>query len=225
MNIADLRLLHYWTAIAYKDMSVDASRWRLWQIDCVEIALNFPFLLRALLALAAVHKVAQPTRIPQAQRQALLLQADRHISNALETYRRNLEHPREETAIPMFLLSMVLVTYNLASAQLEAPEDPIKAMRNCIGLVQGVTLVIRPHWDQIMNSKIFEAMIEKPPEESEGEVEEVLRLKKLAETKKTSTRDLYTSAIDDLHQSFLKTRQCPVDHDRLVGVQQNNVGG
>ncbi|KAJ4289045.1 hypothetical protein N0V90_011387 [Kalmusia sp. IMI 367209] len=195
-------------------MNVDPTRWPAWQIDCVEIGFDFPFLLRGFLALSAIHKAATD---PQAERQTLLLQADSHISSALETYRKNLEQPRDETAMAMFLLSIVLVTYNLASAQLEAPEDPIGALHHCFRLAQGVSLVIQPHMEQIVNSKMMNAIVEQGPENaSEGEVFEILRLKKLAETKKTSIGDSYTIAIDDLHAHFLRTRQCPPENDRLA---------
>ncbi|KAJ4354221.1 uncharacterized protein N0V89_005955 [Didymosphaeria variabile] len=143
--------------------------------------------------------------------------ADTHISSALETYRKILEHPAEETAMAMFLLSVVIVTYNLASAQLEAPEDPIGALHHCFRLAQGVSVVIQPHVTQIMNSKMLSKIVEQGPGLTfNGEVPEVLRLKKLAETKKTSAHDFYTLAIDDLHTHFLKTRQCPPENDRLV---------
>lgn len=209
-----MRLLHHWSTRSYKDMNVDPARWPAWQIDCVEIAFDFPFLLRGILALAAIHKTACGF---QADRQSLLLQADTHISSALETYRMNLEHPAEETAMAMFLLSMVIVTYNLASAQLEAPEDPIAALHHCFRLVQGVALVIQPHVTQIMNSRMMSRIVEQGPVTmSEGKVPEVLRLKKLAETKKTSAHETYTLAIDELHIHFLKTRQCPPENDRLV---------
>lgn len=209
-----MRLLHYWSTKVYKEMNVDPARWPVWQMDCVEIGFDFPFLLRGLLALAAVHKVATD---PKAERQKLLLQADTHMSSALDTYRKNLGQPRDETAMPMFLLSVVIVTYNLASALLEAPEDPIGALQHCFHLVQGVSLVIQPHMDQIINSKMMNAIVEQGPGSMfDGEVPEVLRLKSLAATKKTSTGEFYVAAIDSLHEHFLKTRQCPPQNDRLV---------
>ena len=120
----------------------------------------------------------------------------------------------------MFLLSMVIVTYNLASAQLEPPEDPIGALHHCFRLVQGVTLVMRPHFTQIMTSNMMGKLVEQgngvSSEDERSDVPEILRLKKLAETKRNSAHDFYTSAIDDLHIHFLKTRQCPPENDRLV---------
>ena len=214
--MADMRLLHWWTAKAYQDMNADPARWPAWQLDCVDVALDFPFLLRGLLALAAIHKTAYD---PQANRQSLLVQADTHMSNALEIYRKNLEVPREETAMAMFLLSVVIVTYNLASAQLAPPEDPIGALHHCFRLVQGVMLVMQPHMEQLVNSKMMESLVEQGPGSVvvfEGNVPEVLRLKKLAETKRTSAHDFYSTAIDDLHNHFIKTRQCPPENDRLV---------
>lgn len=177
----------------------------VWQNDFIEMGFEHPFLLRGILALAAIHKVVSD---PEADRSTLLLQADSHISKALAIYRQNLEHPSEEVAIPMFLLSSILLIYNFASAQLEAPEDPIAAIHHCFRLTHGVKVVVEPNWTHIASSRVFVHMVElvEEPNLDDEPVREIIRLKELAETKDTVIKTAYVTAIDELHRAFLKVR-------------------
>lgn len=179
-------------------MSPNLKRREAWRVSHVEIALEHPFLLRGLLAVAAVHKVLSDAN---ADKSNLLQQADSHISKALTTYRQNLEHPTTETALPMFILSTVLVVYHLATAQLEAPEDPVNAMTHCFRLIQGVLVVVGPNLDQLKDSQIFKDMVVIPATPvTERPIEEIVRLKRLTETKKTPAGSVYIKAIEQLHQ-------------------------
>lgn len=118
----------------------------------------------------------------------------------------------------IFLLSLVIVTYKLAAGQLEGLEDPIGALPHCFRLIQGVGLVIAPHALRLMQSSIMLQIVGNGVVVAiqEGEVPEVLRLKELVETKKSSAQNLHMLAIDDLHTLFLKVRQCPPENDRRV---------
>ncbi|PVH93443.1 hypothetical protein DM02DRAFT_696062 [Periconia macrospinosa] len=198
MSMADLRLLHHWTAKTCDDMSPELKRCNAWRIKHVEVALDHPFLLRGLLAVAAVHKVLTDAH---ADKTSLLVQANDHISKALATYRQNLEQPRAETAVAMFILSTVLVIYHLATVRLEAaPEDPVNAMAHCFRLIQGVLVVVNPNLDQLTSNKVFTDMLASQVPLMEAEpIGEIIRLKRLTETKKTPAGALYIEAINQLH--------------------------
>lgn len=122
----------------------------------IELGFEHTFLLHGILALSAVHKASL---LLPADRQPVLLQADAHISQALDTMRRYLQTPDEETAIPMFVLSSVFLTYNFGSAQ-EKPEDPIGSLHHCFMLLNGIKVVIGPHWDKIKDASCIGPMIE-----------------------------------------------------------------
>ena len=94
-----------------------------------------------------MHKTLQD---PESSRPQLLAQADAHMSNALIVYRQLLPAPTEETAIAMFLLSSLLVTYNLVSAQIQEPDDPIGALVHCFRLLRGVRVVISGYWTKLL---------------------------------------------------------------------------
>jgi hypothetical protein len=152
--LEDMRLLHHWLIKTAPSMHLE-SRSRVWAGPLTEIAFNHHFLLHGILAVAAIHNVYS---VPGVDRQSLLLQADKHISIALSTYRNLLESPTLETSIPVFALASLLVTYNLASAHIEEPEDPIAAIHHCFMLLQGVKIVILPYWAHIQENPVFAEM-------------------------------------------------------------------
>ncbi|KAF2635474.1 hypothetical protein P280DRAFT_411376 [Massarina eburnea CBS 473.64] len=214
MSMADLRLLHHWTTKTCRAMSLDVRRCEAWETRHTEMALDYPFLLRGMLAVAAMHKVIAG---PMADRSSLLAQADAHISRALATYRQKLEEPTADTAVPMFLLSAVLVIYNLAAAQLETTSDSIAAMTHCIGLIHGVVVVARPHWEQVTNSQVFRDLaVDKSAPVGSQTVPEVLRLKSLIDVKNLSPEaTIYIQVVDDLHLAFQRVRECAPNDDTL----------
>lgn len=152
-----------------------------------------------------------------------MLQADSHISHALDTYRKNLETPSVELAIPMFMLSSVILTYNFGSAQLERPEDPISALHHCFMLLQGIKVVVLPHWDRIKDSSVFAHMTDMATPEAlyaldtlarEEKPQEILRLKELTELLLDSQdKEACATAIDELHATWLRFRHISPDRD------------
>jgi hypothetical protein len=221
LPIADLRLLHHWTKTCAKSLHPNpATRSVVWQNDFIELGFDYPFLLRGFLALSAVH---QASLLPPNERQDLLLQADSHISRALDTYRKNLATPKVELAIPMFMLSSVLLTYNFGSAQLERPDDPIGALHHCFMLLQGIKVVVIPHWEQIKDSAVFAHMTDMASPETLAALDtlakaenpqEILRLKELTELLLSSQdKEACATAIDELHETWLRFRHITPDRD------------
>lgn len=152
-----MRLLHHWTAIGYKACTPNfSSRTDSWGVALVELGFDYPFLLRGFLALSAVHKASF---LVQSERPPLLLQADAHISQALEDMRRNLEAPSYEKSIPMFVLSSILLTYNFGSVQ-EMPEDPVGSLHHCFMLLNGIKLITNPFWDKLQHVPVLLPLVE-----------------------------------------------------------------
>lgn len=101
--------------------------------ECVYLLIFVSFKV----GLSAIH---QTVTEPLLDRRKLLLLADSHISDALQIYRKILVEPSLETALPAFLLSSLLVSYTLASAQIEEPVHPLDSIHHCFRLFQGVSL-------------------------------------------------------------------------------------
>jgi hypothetical protein len=218
LPLDDMRLLHHWTAKAsFSHSSTLGYNGGLWSVDIVEVAFEHPFLLHGLLAITAIHKSLANTEYPRAQ---LLGQADTHISICLETYTKNLEQPARETSLAMFLLSTVIVTYNLASAQIEEPDDPIRALLHCFRLHRGIHLAIGPFWAELIKTRIVTAMsaairdADLRSAAGYAEKEEIMRLKQLAAELDTEDADICVQTIEALHKAFVNSENCPKQEDK-----------
>lgn len=217
-----MRLLHHWTTAGYTALHPELAFGNdPWQNAIVELGFEHPFLLHGILALSAIHKAS--FFLP-AERQGLLLQADVHISQALEVMRRHLQSPSDETAIPMFVLSSVLLTYNFGSVQ-ERPDDPIGSVHHCFGLLNGIKLVIGPHWHKIKDQSILAHFVEmtspasmKILDERAGEEErpEILQLLELTElVLDAQDKAACTDAIKELH--YIAVRSLHINPERDDG--------
>jgi hypothetical protein len=212
LSLPDLRLVYHWTATCYATFNVKTGSGELYAPGLIELGFEHPFLLHGILALSAAHLAS--FRLP-AERQDLLLNADSHISLALETYRRNLEAPNAETAVPMFVLSSVLLTYNFGMVQ-ERPEDPIRSVHHCFMLLAGIKVVVVPHWEQMQKSDIFQRMtaLSSPAMNDELDLRarndptrDILNLLELTEViLDTQDREACVGAIQELHTTWLRYR-------------------
>ncbi|EMD93838.1 hypothetical protein COCC4DRAFT_54056 [Bipolaris maydis ATCC 48331] len=221
LPLADLQLLHHWIKSCAKSLHPNPSpRSSAWQIEFVELGFEFPFLLRGFLALSAIH---QAFLLAPNDRQPFLLQADSHISRALDTYRKNLQNPDVKLALPMFMFSSVIFMYNFGSAHLQQPEDPIAALHHCFMLLQGIKVVVMPHWNQIKDTAFVAHMTDYHSEDllkgldnlaSQDKPQEILRLKELTELLLDSQdKEACTAGIDELHTTWLRFRHLPIDRD------------
>jgi hypothetical protein len=193
-----------------------------WQNGVIEIGFDHPFLLHGLLALSAVHKASFLVPL---DRQNLLFQADMHISQALDTMRKHLEAPEFETAVPMFVLSSVLLTYNFGSVQ-EQPEDPIGSLHHCFMLLNGIKLVIGQHWDKIKDNPVIIQMIgTSAPATVQALAElakddtcfEIIRLLELTElVLDTQDKAACVEAIEELHNVAVRFRHIRLDQDEYT---------
>ncbi|KAF2472795.1 uncharacterized protein BDR25DRAFT_324125 [Lindgomyces ingoldianus] len=218
LPLEDLKLMHHWTTKMYKPLHpTQPAKEGMWQVRFTELGFDHPFLLRGFLALATIHKAVSE---PHSDVQSLLHQADSHMSRCLATYRKNLEQPSPETAVPMFLLSTILVIYNMGSGHLEEPESPIDSIYHCFRLLQGVKVVIQPQWETIKESDVFASVAKTIMGfwQSDLDLEdegfgEILRLKELTDGMESSDRETCLHAIVELHKTFIKVWRCSEDQD------------
>lgn len=196
-----------------------ALRSDLWQNALIELGFEYPFLLHGILALSACHKASF---LLPAQRQDLLQQADMHISQALPEFRSHLGAPNDDVAIPMFVLSSVLLTYNFGSVQ-ERPEDPIASLHHCLMLLNGIKVVATPHWLKLKESLVLAQMFETSSPDavklfddlSRGDTRvEILRLMELTELLlDAQDKEACTEAIKELHSVSIRVRHVAIDRD------------
>lgn len=88
--------------------------------------------------------------------------------------------------MPCFLLSSICFAYNLATAQIEEPEDPIDAILHCFRLLRGVKVAIGQHWEQLQQDVIIGKLlaptryVDQFPLPEDTECTPLLNLKQLA---------------------------------------------
>ena len=207
-----MQLLHHWSTKVhlFHDPISEDDKW-MWSEGVVEVAFQHQFLLHGILALSALHKTLVDD---QGSRADLLAQADTHMSASLVTYLRLLEENAVETVVPCFLLSSICFAYNLATAQVEEPEDPLGAILHCFRLLRGVKVVIGRHWSQLQKDPVISRLLDpvRLMEESvlpqDIECAPLLDLKQLAEQLDAPQKEICVEAIENLHQTFVTTTIC-----------------
>ena len=211
-TLEDMQLLHHWTTRVYLFYdSIGENDKQIWSEGVVDVAFQHPFLLHGLLALSALHKTLVDS---QGNRASLLAQADVHMSASIATYLRLLRESAEETVVPCFLLSSICFAYNLATAQVEEPEDPIDAILHCFRLLRGVKVVIGQHWEQLQQNEIIRCLlaptrfVDQFPLPEDAECTPLLDLKQLADELEAPQKEICMEAIEDLHKTFLRTTLC-----------------
>lgn len=211
-TLEDMQLLHHWSTKAhiFRDPVSEDGKW-MWSEGVVDVAFQHRFLLHGILALSALHKTLVDD---QGSRADLLAQADTHMSASLATYLRLLEENAVETVVPCFLLLSICFSYNLATAQVEEPEDPLGAILHCFRLLRGFKVVIGQHWLQLQKDPVTHRLLsparvmDDVPLPEDTECTPILDLRQLAEQLDAPQRKVCLEAIDNLHQTFLKTVLC-----------------
>jgi len=213
LPLDDMRLMHHfmWRVALIYRYDAEFEKIRIWSVEVVDIAFEYPFLLHGILAIAAMHKTLED---PSADRSSLLEQADAHMSRSLAVYRQYLGHPTLETSLPTFLLSSLLVCYNLSSAGVEEPEQPIDAALHCFRLLRGIKVAIGDFWARLIEHPIVIHLLSgvvraDAVEIAEGKVyNEILVLKELAMQLDSAHREVYLRTVDSLHRTYLVADTC-----------------
>jgi Zn(2)-Cys(6) binuclear cluster domain-containing protein len=207
LAIDDMMLIHHWTlhASLVFDQTVKWPEVNLpWQDGIVRVGFRFPFLLRGILSLSAIHKA---TTIPTAERSSLILQSTKHIDIALQAFRDQLSHPNPEYAPAMFALAAILIVHHLAMAQIQSIKDPISELLGLFRLVKGVRVVLQGNWTSILNTEVGALLTAVKRQPVSGTMPEILSLHDLCDG-----RAPYKQAIDSLHEVFLEVRQAKIQN-------------
>ncbi|KAH8805910.1 hypothetical protein F5884DRAFT_680921 [Xylogone sp. PMI_703] len=138
LNVGDLELLHHFTTVTCYTLSSVPSDCRLWQTPIVKEALDHPFLLRGILALAAFHL----SRLKPAQSTEYIVKASTHQDLAIFEFRPILQKISASNCLAVFLFSGVLALETFASmrSSLDSNIGSLDGMLHCIHLVRGIEM-------------------------------------------------------------------------------------
>ncbi|KAF2215115.1 hypothetical protein CERZMDRAFT_35456 [Cercospora zeae-maydis SCOH1-5] len=149
LAIADLKLLHFWTLNTSLTCTSQTTL-HTYQSVLVELGFKFPYLLRGILALSALHRAT----VYPSERKELMFKSSEHYDAAISAYLDALKNPDPATCAPVFALSGILYMHQLGMAQVQRPEDPIAAICSWIQVVRGVRAMIVPHWQRLIASEV-----------------------------------------------------------------------
>lgn len=163
-DLLDLRLLHHFTLRTYAAMDPTAplEQQRLWQDSVVRLGFRFPFLLRAILALAATHLSLDPTEPAGSRTTQLPLHAAMHLTAAISRFRVLLSEDGKSRGVgeqpaAVFVFACILVVERYASRQSAEPrlsEDPIDSLLCTFHLIRGTSTVLKEHWFNVVASEV-----------------------------------------------------------------------
>ena len=106
--MVDLSLLHHWTVSTSHSLVQCPSIDRIWQTVLPQIGFRHPFVMHAILSMAALHLGHV---IDLRNRRRHTIDAVRHHNEALRGFRETISHPSAENADALFACSTLNVIY------------------------------------------------------------------------------------------------------------------
>lgn len=200
-----MKLLHFWVMNTSSTCSA-ASHRLVWQSFIVELGFRNHFLLRGIMAVAAIHKAV----IYPAESEDLFTQSSAHMHLALRELRSQLENPDPPAVPAVFALSGLLVPHSMGVAQVHPPQNPINDLCHWMRLIKGVQAMVEPNRMRIITSEVavliqnVEAVDSTLTQTSPAP--EIVRLKETIQQRvpaDSPNREVYIHAIDELHLVYL----------------------
>ncbi|QSS59627.1 C6 zinc finger domain-containing protein [Histoplasma capsulatum] len=157
LDVIDLELLHHYTTFTYKTLPSGATsdQHEIWQIQVVQLGFQHEFLLRGILAVAALHlSYLHPQR-----REPLALRASTHQSIAVKALHEVLNRVDPFNCVAIFAFSCILVALTFA-----APTNPAlpgvqdgyqgaqKEILDWFHMVRGCNSVLQTQWGTLSRS-------------------------------------------------------------------------
>ena len=147
LDIADLELMHHFLTVTSLLLSSHdkPEAQALWQVHAVRLGFKHEFLLRGILAVAALHL---GYLLPD-MRSAYELKASTHQEIALQSFQDTLARVDESNCHALFTFSCLIIIMAFASPR---KEDPQTEILHWFHLLRGCNSVLQLHWDLLRNS-------------------------------------------------------------------------
>ena len=201
----DLALLHHFTTVTHATLNNMESQQHIWQDVIVKIGFEYHFVLRSILALAALHQ----TTILKSKSAELYIQASTHLNLALQDFHKELSDVNPTNCNAIFAFSTITVMHAFVAAVIQPLEDTLAALLDCLRLVRGVTTVLAPHYMIMVDMELAPLIRNGMRKDVAGEVPEVLRLRDLVDLNNDeATKEAYLHAINLCHETYLQVLAC-----------------
>ncbi|KAF8850811.1 hypothetical protein BDZ45DRAFT_731300 [Acephala macrosclerotiorum] len=160
LDTSDLELMHFFTTVTYASMSNVPVEQELWRTTIVSIGLQHKFLLRGLLAQAAVH-LSYIKSSPESI--GYLIKASTHQDIAIAQFRKALDTINESTFDAVLAFSCVLPIHSLALAACattrtqiqEHEQDSLSEFLKAIRLFRSINRILLPSLSVFTTSTIL----------------------------------------------------------------------
>ncbi|RDL38644.1 uncharacterized protein BP5553_02984 [Venustampulla echinocandica] len=211
LDLNALRLLHHYSTSSYATLDRITSQHHIWQHFMVQLGFEHKYVLRGILAIAALHIAA----VDRTSIAGMLIQASTQYNRGLRDFRTELRAMSTKNSIPIVAFSCFTVINAFAAGQVTVLQKPISDLLNCLGLIRGVGSVMRPYWYSLLQSELRPILDNGWMCGVSGEVPELLRLKSLIQSVITFTNPhmatKYNAAVEKLHEVILEI-QSAVEH-------------
>lgn len=216
LAIGDLKLLHHFTTKTYATLDAVVSQQSIWQDTVIQIGFHYPFVLRGVLAIAAIHLAM----LNPASSVDYIVQASTLYNRALFDFRNVLRNVNDENCTPIFAFSCLTVVHAFSVAQVQAPQDPVGDLLNCMHLIRGVNAILQPHWAKLTTTELHPLLENGWRRGAHGEIQAILQLKNLVKSLPDRDKESYANecmqAIDQLHTVLLEVKASGDDQSYLA---------
>lgn len=198
-----LKLLHFWTM--QTAFTAPKAELHIYQSVMVELGFKHPFLLHAILAVAAIHKaVLDPTVSDY-----LVYRSTCHMDLSVSELQKQIEFPDPAACSAVFACAGLVVMHSLGLAQITPPSDPLGEMCHWIRLVHGSKATVQQNWIRLITSDMAPLIFSVDwSKTSGGDMKEILDLRTLVDQKCPAESPVYEAhcvAIERLHLVFKNT--------------------
>ncbi|KAF4631502.1 hypothetical protein G7Y89_g6632 [Cudoniella acicularis] len=159
LEVSDLELIHFFSTVTYATMSNVPEEQKLWQSTIVTLGLQHKFLLRGLLAHAAIH-LSSLKSSPESI--SYMIKASTHQDIALAQFRKSLETITASTFDPVLAFSCLLPIHSIALAACatarpinEHEQDSLSEFLKAIRLFRSVNMLLLPSLSVLTTSTIL----------------------------------------------------------------------
>ncbi|EMD65261.1 hypothetical protein COCSADRAFT_24929 [Bipolaris sorokiniana ND90Pr] len=152
LNMAHLRLLHHFTTVTARTISLEPGSEKILQSYMINIAFEFPFLMHAVLALAALHL----SRLDQSLKEECLRQVECHHDAALAHFRNEVHNVEESNfqAVLLFTFIMFPFTWALHIHLQDDPEYILDSIIQNISLTRSTRPLAIKFYQPMLHSEI-----------------------------------------------------------------------
>lgn len=201
LNISHLRLLHQFITSTSHTLVVDPEAAYVYHTYMLKIAFDFPFLLQAMLAIAALHL----SRLDQIQRREYLNQAERHHDAALTQFRNEVGDIDDGNfeAVLCFATLLSLYTSAFPINDPNGPEYVLDSILQNMALTRRVRPMVSTLYSKMLASELGRLV----PADTRGinfdEIPQETELVKLRQFSE-ATRQLYPPDINEAYSSAIR---------------------